>query len=47
MVLVLKAMGKNDKISEDSIRVSLSNLNTKEEMIKFSKTLKEVLLTIK
>lgn len=44
---VLKAMGKNDKISEDSIRVSLSYLNTKEEMIKFSKTLKEVLLTIK
>ena len=40
-------MGKNDKISEDSIRVSLSYLNTKEEMIKFSKTLKEVLLTIK
>ena len=44
---VLKAMGKNDKISEDSIRVSLSYLNTKEEIIKFSSTLKEILKTIK
>ena len=44
---VLKAMGKNDKISENSIRVSLSYLNTKEEILLFVRELKTVLNTIK
>lgn len=44
---VLKAMGKSDKVSENSLRISLSHLNNKEEIIEFIKNLKEVLNTIK
>ena len=44
---VLKAMGKSDLISENSIRVSLSHLNKKEEMIEFASTLKTILKQIK
>ena len=38
---------KNDLISENSIRVSLSYLNTKEEILTFVKELKNTLKEIK
>lgn len=44
---VLKAMGKNDTVSENSIRVSISHLNTKEEITTFVKELKNILQNIK
>lgn len=44
---VLKAMGKDDVVSENSIRVSLSYLNTAKEIEEFIWTLKMVLNEIK
>lgn len=44
---VLKAMGKNDLISENSIRISLSYLNKENEMYEFCKILKDVLNEIR
>lgn len=44
---VLKAMGKSDRISENSIRVSLSYLNDESEIKAFTETLKEILQSIK
>lgn len=44
---VLQAMGKNMEVSENSIRVSLSYLTTKEEIKEFIKVLKDILISIK
>ena len=44
---VLKAMGKSDLVSENSIRVSISHLTTKDELDKFIESLKFILKTIK
>ncbi len=44
---VLKAMGKSDYISENSIRVSLSQLNNESDIITFVNELKEILNTLK
>lgn len=40
---VLKAIGLNDELASNEIRISLSHLTTKDEMIKFQKVLKEVM----
>lgn len=44
---VLKAMGKSDRISENSIRVSLSYLNDEAEIQTFADTLEEIVQNIK
>ncbi len=47
MSYVLKAMGKNDIVSSNSIRLSFDRSNTKEEISLFIDTLKNILESIK